>query len=302
MGNIVNRVFESAGPDGKVRGTPQQIIDKYQALARDAQVSGDRVAAENYLQHSEHYSRLLGEAQRQQNEQRFGQEQREDAARQNEEQAPERAANGGGERQGDRQNDRQNDRQRDQQNAQPAPRTRQVQGFGLQTIEPEDSDFGPIPTPENNEPQARVSAPASDYQSSEAIGGDPRDAAPAAEEVPASDQAAVAPVPPAEASAEPAREPAAAQSPEPAIEAGPEQAAEAKAPEAAPAAEGAGGPAPEQVAEQAAEEAAPPKRTRARRKPKAETGEKPARKSSKAAKAEAAATEGDSGAQPAESM
>ena len=70
MGNIINRVFESAGPDGKVRGTPQQIIDKYQALARDAQVSGDRVAAESYLQHSEHYSRLLGEAQRQQVENR----------------------------------------------------------------------------------------------------------------------------------------------------------------------------------------------------------------------------------------
>jgi hypothetical protein len=64
IGNIVNRVFESAGPDGKVRGTPQQIIDKYQVLARDAQVSGDRVAAENHLQHAEHYARLLGEAQR----------------------------------------------------------------------------------------------------------------------------------------------------------------------------------------------------------------------------------------------
>jgi hypothetical protein len=64
LGNIVNRVFESAGPDGKVRGTPQQIIDKYQVLARDAQVSGDWVAAENYLQHAEHYARLLGEAQR----------------------------------------------------------------------------------------------------------------------------------------------------------------------------------------------------------------------------------------------
>jgi Domain of unknown function (DUF4167) len=65
MGNIVNRVFESAGPDGKVRGTPQQIIDKYEVLARDAQVSGDRVAAESFLQHAEHYTRLLSEAQRQ---------------------------------------------------------------------------------------------------------------------------------------------------------------------------------------------------------------------------------------------
>jgi hypothetical protein len=70
LGNIINRVFESAGPEGKVRGTPQQIIDKYQALARDAQLSGDRVAAESFLQHSEHYSRMLGEALAAQNEAR----------------------------------------------------------------------------------------------------------------------------------------------------------------------------------------------------------------------------------------
>ncbi|HLS58339.1 MAG TPA: DUF4167 domain-containing protein, partial [Paracoccaceae bacterium] len=78
MGNIVNRVFESAGPDGKVRGTPQQIIDKYLVLARDAQVSGDRVAAESFLQHAEHYTRLLGEAQRQTQESRQAQESRQD--------------------------------------------------------------------------------------------------------------------------------------------------------------------------------------------------------------------------------
>ena len=77
MGNIINRVFESAGPDGKVRGTPQQIIDKYQLLARDATLAGDRVAAESYLQHAEHYSRLLGDAQRQQQESRFNQEREE---------------------------------------------------------------------------------------------------------------------------------------------------------------------------------------------------------------------------------
>ncbi len=62
LGNIVNRVFESSGPEGKVRGTPQQIIDKYLALARDAQLSGDRIASENFLQHAEHYVRLLNEA------------------------------------------------------------------------------------------------------------------------------------------------------------------------------------------------------------------------------------------------
>ena len=43
LGNVVNRVFDSSGPEGKVRGTPQQIIDKYLVLARDAQLSGDRV-------------------------------------------------------------------------------------------------------------------------------------------------------------------------------------------------------------------------------------------------------------------
>lgn len=58
-GNNPNRVYDSTGPEGKVRGTPQQIIDKYLTLARDAQTSGDRVSAENFLQHAEHYQRIL---------------------------------------------------------------------------------------------------------------------------------------------------------------------------------------------------------------------------------------------------
>lgn len=63
-GNIVNRVFDSSGPEGKVRGTPQQIVEKYNQLTRDAQLSNDRVAAESFQQHAEHYLRLLAEAQR----------------------------------------------------------------------------------------------------------------------------------------------------------------------------------------------------------------------------------------------
>ena len=63
-GNVINRVFDSAGPEGKVRGTPQQIIDKYLSLAHDSHLSGDRVSAENFQQHSEHYSRLLLDAQK----------------------------------------------------------------------------------------------------------------------------------------------------------------------------------------------------------------------------------------------
>ena len=62
VANAVNRVFDSAGPEGKVRGTPQQIIEKYMTLFRDSQSSGDRVAAENFQQHAEHYIRLLSEA------------------------------------------------------------------------------------------------------------------------------------------------------------------------------------------------------------------------------------------------
>lgn len=70
IGNVVNRVFDSSGPEGKVRGTPQQIIEKYTQLARDAQLANDRVAAENFQQHAEHYTRMLGEALREQESRR----------------------------------------------------------------------------------------------------------------------------------------------------------------------------------------------------------------------------------------
>ena len=74
VGNIVNRVFDSSGPEGKVRGTPQQIIDKYNQLARDATLGNDRVAAENFQQHAEHYTRMLGQAQREMEQRREQQE------------------------------------------------------------------------------------------------------------------------------------------------------------------------------------------------------------------------------------
>ena len=73
-GNVLNRVFDSSGPEGKVRGTPQQIIEKYQSLAHDSQLSGDRVSAENFQQHSEHYARLLLEAQKEMAEKAAAQE------------------------------------------------------------------------------------------------------------------------------------------------------------------------------------------------------------------------------------
>ncbi|MER8371520.1 DUF4167 domain-containing protein [Mesorhizobium sp. M1338] len=63
--NPLTRNYESNGPDVKIRGSAQQIAEKYATLARDAQSSGDRVMAENYLQHAEHYNRIIAAAQAQ---------------------------------------------------------------------------------------------------------------------------------------------------------------------------------------------------------------------------------------------
>ena len=88
-GNIVNRVFDSVGPEGRVRGTPQQIIEKYRSLAHDALLGDDRVAAESFQQHAEHYSRILQVAQREINERLAEQQaqQAQQAERQAEQQA-----------------------------------------------------------------------------------------------------------------------------------------------------------------------------------------------------------------------
>ena len=55
-----NHTFDSSGPDMRVRGTAQQLFEKYLQLGRDATGSGDRVMAESYFQYAEHYFRILG--------------------------------------------------------------------------------------------------------------------------------------------------------------------------------------------------------------------------------------------------
>ena len=60
--NPLSRSFESNGPDVKIRGNASHIADKYASLARDAASSGDSVMAENYLQHAEHYNRIVASA------------------------------------------------------------------------------------------------------------------------------------------------------------------------------------------------------------------------------------------------
>ena len=61
-----NRTFDSSGPEIKIRGSASHVYEKYLQLARDANSAGDRVMAENYLQHAEHYYRIMAAAAAQQ--------------------------------------------------------------------------------------------------------------------------------------------------------------------------------------------------------------------------------------------
>jgi hypothetical protein len=73
--NPLARNYESNGPDVKIRGTAAHIAEKYMSLARDAIASGDMVTAESYLQHAEHYNRIIMAAQPQMGPQHGGQHQ-----------------------------------------------------------------------------------------------------------------------------------------------------------------------------------------------------------------------------------
>ena len=150
QGHSPNRVYESAGPEGKVRGTPQQIIDKYSALARDAQLSGDRVAAENFLQHAEHYARILIAVQEAQAERR-------EQHQQNQNQQPQGGhENGGGEQPGGQRNDRQEARRNETEDEQPS-------SDGLGAIEAAQEQPNIVETPESKseapKPRVRRSRP-----------------------------------------------------------------------------------------------------------------------------------------------
>jgi len=70
--NPLTRSYESNGPDVKIRGTAHHVGEKYLQLARDAQSSGDPVMAESYLQHAEHYFRLIAAAQQAQQQAAMG--------------------------------------------------------------------------------------------------------------------------------------------------------------------------------------------------------------------------------------
>jgi hypothetical protein len=71
-----NHVFDSNGPDVRLRGTAQQLFEKYLQLGRDATSGGDRVMAESYFQHAEHYFRILNAMQQMQGQQNPQQQRR----------------------------------------------------------------------------------------------------------------------------------------------------------------------------------------------------------------------------------
>src|SRR5215813_8161207 len=58
-GNPRQQTFDSNGPDIRIRGNAYQVLEKYLAMARDAASAGDRIAAENFYQHAEHYYRII---------------------------------------------------------------------------------------------------------------------------------------------------------------------------------------------------------------------------------------------------
>lgn len=163
VGNVVNRVFDSSGPEGKVRGTPQQIIEKYNQLARDAQLSNDRVATENFQQHAEHYLRLLGEAQKEIDARREQQE------RENRDRQAER--------------DRERPQQRNGSDAGSSPQP-DVAEVKSEDVKSEDDTSTLVETPESKAPPKRAprkprqkAAPKSDAPAEETKSDDAQDSA-----------------------------------------------------------------------------------------------------------------------------
>ena len=118
-----NQTFDSNGPEGKVRGTPQQILDKYLSLARDAASAGEHISAEAFYQFAEHYFRILNadqQARQRQEQQEQNQADAEESANeagaqnteQNAEQRPEQNAEGANDSDGAPSGDQDNDQSR----------------------------------------------------------------------------------------------------------------------------------------------------------------------------------------------
>ena len=80
---LKHQSFESNGPDVRIRGNAHQVYEKYLAMARDAHSTGDRISAEGYYQHAEHYFRIMNDSTDPQNAQRQQQQQQQQRQREN---------------------------------------------------------------------------------------------------------------------------------------------------------------------------------------------------------------------------
>ncbi|MBY6005855.1 DUF4167 domain-containing protein [Salipiger bermudensis] len=206
LGNVVNRVFDSNGPEGKVRGTPQQIIDKYNQLARDAALGNDRVAAENFQQHAEHYLRMLSEAQREVEAKR---EQQERENRERQAQRDKDRAERDAQKRDDR-DEREGSQQESGQGEQPQPRAEQrsepqpaaqddvidmSEGEESGLVETPENRSAPQPAPAEEKPKRtrrsprKKAEPAAEGEGGEKPEKKPRSRKPASDEAPTPDAA-----------------------------------------------------------------------------------------------------------------
>jgi hypothetical protein len=149
-GNIVNRVFDSSGPEGKVRGTPQQIVEKYAQLHRDSLLARDSVNSENFAQHAEHYTRMLAEAQKEidakrEEQEKHNRERQIEQDKQNRDRQAER----------DRERDARLKAQEEAAAAAPAPAPAPVE----QPVQIDDGDSGLVETPEEAPKKRRTRKP-----------------------------------------------------------------------------------------------------------------------------------------------
>jgi hypothetical protein len=127
-----NHVFDSSGPDLRIRGTAQQLFEKYLQLGRDATGAGDRVMAESYFQHAEHYFRILNainQASQQSQPQQHYQNNQNNQNNQNQAPQPNPGGHAGGQYNGHRRRNEdgyENDDQQGGYDEQPAIESREI--------------------------------------------------------------------------------------------------------------------------------------------------------------------------------
>lgn len=165
--------------DSRARGNAPQLLDKYKKLAQDAQMNGDRVQAEQYLQFADHYYRVLADNKSRQDEQRPNRDDNRDDNRGDNRGARNSSDDDGDERQDHRQNDRQSDRPDDRQEVRPRKQPRRPRkNEGQEASQGREQSEGADAPPEEN-PFTRTGKPAAPKGADKPKGKPRRSAKPA---------------------------------------------------------------------------------------------------------------------------